>query len=172
MFPFIHEVHINEPSKLWKPQAHIHKWKIGLFRLSKTYPSCETVSLTLISASSYHSNFLPFYHSTILPFYHSTILPFYHSTILPFHHSTILSFYHSTCSATTPVSYPASLRNSPNGCQGHPRSYPPPPDRPPVTEPDSNSVRTRCNFYSTIGMGWQKMHKAVEAWKTEKSPYK
>jgi hypothetical protein len=23
-------------------------------------------------------------------------------------------------------------------------------------------------FYSTIGMGWQKMHKAVEAWKQKK----
>jgi hypothetical protein len=30
------------------------------------------------------------------------------------------------CSATTPVSYPASLRNFPNGCKGHPRFYPPP----------------------------------------------
>ncbi|MFO0000035.1 MAG: hypothetical protein ACK559_02805, partial [bacterium] len=35
------------------------------------------------------------------------------------------------CSATTPVSYPASLRNFPNGCKGHPRFYPPP-DRPPI----------------------------------------
>ena len=27
---------------------------------------------------------------------------------------------------------------------------------PPITEPDSNYVLTRCNFYSTIGMGWHK----------------
>ncbi len=32
---------------------------------------------------------------------------------------------HRYCSATAPVSYPTSLRNFPNGCQGHPRSYPP-----------------------------------------------
>ncbi|MFO0005658.1 MAG: hypothetical protein ACK559_31480, partial [bacterium] len=49
------------------------------------------------------------------------------------------------CSATTPISYPASLRNFPNGCQGHPRFYPPP-DRPPITKPDSNSVQTRFSF--------------------------
>ncbi len=55
------------------------------------------------------------------------------------------------CSATTPVSYPASLRNFPNGYKGHPRFYPPP-DRPPITKPDPNSVRTRAVFYST--MAW------------------
>jgi hypothetical protein len=56
------------------------------------------------------------------------------------------------CSATAPISYPASLSNLPNGCQGHPCFYPPP-DRSPITKPDSNYVLTRCNFYSTIGMG-------------------
>ena len=56
------------------------------------------------------------------------------------------------CSATATISYPASLSNLPNGCQGHPRFYPPP-DRSPITKPDSNYVLTRCNFYSTIGMG-------------------
>ncbi len=28
--------------------------------------------------------------------------------------------------------------------------------RTPITKPDSNYVLTRCNFYSTIGMGWHK----------------
>ncbi|MFN9899715.1 MAG: hypothetical protein ACK55Z_13195, partial [bacterium] len=55
------------------------------------------------------------------------------------------------CTATAPVSYPTSLRNFPNGCQGHPWSYPPPnPHRKP------NRVKqcsTRSNFYSTIGIG-------------------
>jgi hypothetical protein len=50
------------------------------------------------------------------------------------------------CSATAPVSYPTTLRNFPNGCQGHPRSYPPP-DRPSFTKPDSNSVRTRLQIF-------------------------
>ncbi len=30
------------------------------------------------------------------------------------------------CTATAPVSHPNSLRNFPNGCQGHHRSHPPP----------------------------------------------
>jgi hypothetical protein len=71
------------------------------------------------------------------------------------------------CSATAATNYP-SLRNLPNGCQGHPRPCLSPPDRPPITEPDSNDVLTRSNFYSTIGIGWHKMHKAVEAWKQKK----
>jgi hypothetical protein len=50
----------------------------------------------------------------------------------------------SSCS-TAPISYPASLSNLPNGCQGHPRFYLPP-DRPPITKPGSNYVLTRCNF--------------------------
>ncbi len=58
-----------------------------------------------------------------------------------------------SCSATATISYPVSLSKLPNGCQGHPRFCPSPPDRPPITEPDSNYVLTRCNFYSTIGMG-------------------
>ncbi len=57
------------------------------------------------------------------------------------------------CSATAAISYPASLSKLPNGCQGHPRFCPSPPDRPPITKPDPNYVLTRCNFYSTIGMG-------------------
>jgi len=57
------------------------------------------------------------------------------------------------CSATATTSYPASLSNLPNGCQGHPRFCPSPPDRPPITEPDSNDVLMRSNFYSTIGIG-------------------
>jgi hypothetical protein len=56
------------------------------------------------------------------------------------------------CSATTPVSYPASLRNFPNGYKGHPRIYPPP-ERPPIAKPDPNSVRTRCSFLFNYGMG-------------------
>jgi hypothetical protein len=71
------------------------------------------------------------------------------------------------CSATAPVSYPTSLRNFPNGCQGHPRSYPPP-DRPSFTKPDPNSVRTRLQILFNYGIGWQKMHKRVEAWKQKK----
>ncbi len=59
------------------------------------------------------------------------------------------------CSATAPVSYPASLSNFPNGCQGHPRFYPPP-DRPPITKPDPNSVRTRCSFLFNYWHGWTK----------------
>ncbi len=66
------------------------------------------------------------------------------------------------CSATAATNYP-SLSNLPNGCQGHPRPCLSPPDRPPITEPDSNDVLTRSNFYSTIGIGRHKMHKAVEA---------
>jgi len=38
------------------------------------------------------------------------------------------------------------LRDSPNGGQGHPRPCLSPPDRPLVTEPDSNDVRTRSTF--------------------------
>jgi hypothetical protein len=60
---------------------------------------------------------------------------------------------HPTCSATAAISYPASLSKLPNGCQGHPRLYPSPLDRSPITKPDSNYVLTRCDFYSTIGMG-------------------
>jgi hypothetical protein len=56
------------------------------------------------------------------------------------------------CSATAATNYP-SLSNLPNGCQGHPRSCLSPPDRPPITEPDSNDVLTRSNFYSTVGIG-------------------
>jgi hypothetical protein len=51
-----------------------------------------------------------------------------------------------SCSATAPVSYPASLRNSPNGCQGHPRSYPPPPDRPPDTKPGFKQCSDALQF--------------------------
>ncbi len=60
-----------------------------------------------------------------------------------------------TCSATTPVSDPTSLRNFPNGCQGHPRSYPPP-DRPSCTKPDSNSVRTRLQIFIRL---WHRLTK-------------
>jgi hypothetical protein len=74
-----------------------------------------------------------------------------------------LTVYISRCSATTPVSYPASLRNFPNGCQGHPRFHPPP-DRPPIPNRIQIVFGRAAVFYSTIGMGWQKMHKAVETW--------
>jgi hypothetical protein len=57
------------------------------------------------------------------------------------------------CSATATISYPASLSKLPNGCQGHPRFCPSLPDRSLITKPDSNYVLTRCNFYSTIGIG-------------------
>ncbi len=36
------------------------------------------------------------------------------------------------CSATATIRNPASLSKLPNGCQGHPRFYPPPPDRSPI----------------------------------------
>jgi hypothetical protein len=49
------------------------------------------------------------------------------------------------CSATTATNYP-SLRDSPNGYQGHLRPCLSPPDRPPITEPDSNDVLTRSNL--------------------------
>ncbi len=55
------------------------------------------------------------------------------------------------CSATAATNYP-SLRDSPNGCQGHPRPCLSPPDRPLVTEPDSNDVLTRSTFYSPVGI--------------------
>jgi hypothetical protein len=56
----------------------------------------------------------------------------------------------TNCSATATISYPASLSNLPNGCQGHPRLCPSPPDRPPITEPDSNDVLALSNFYSLL----------------------
>jgi len=52
-------------------------------------------------------------------------------------------------SATAATNYP-SLRDSPNGCQGHLRPCLSPPDRPPITEPDSNDVLTRSNFIQLL----------------------
>jgi hypothetical protein len=63
-----------------------------------------------------------------------------------------LLFKKEYCLATATISYPASLSELPNGCQGHPR-FCPPTDRSPITKPDPNYVLMRCNFYSTIGMG-------------------
>ena len=55
------------------------------------------------------------------------------------------------CTATAPVSHPTSLRNFPNGCQGHPWSYPP---QNPHRKPNwVKQCSTRSNFYSTIGIG-------------------
>ncbi|MFN9899638.1 MAG: hypothetical protein ACK55Z_12795 [bacterium] len=42
------------------------------------------------------------------------------------------------------------MRDSPNGCQGHLRPCLSPPDRPPITEPDSNDVLTRSNFIQLL----------------------
>ncbi len=53
------------------------------------------------------------------------------------------------CSATAATNYP-SLRDPPNGCQGHLRPCLWPPDRPLVTEPDSNDVRTRSTFIQLL----------------------
>ncbi len=51
------------------------------------------------------------------------------------------------CSATAATNYP-SLRESPNGCQGHLRPCLSPPDRSMVTVPDSNDVRTRSVLFN------------------------
>ncbi len=77
---------------------------------------------------------------------------------------------YTCCSATTATNYP-SLRDSPNGCQGHPRPCLSPPDRPLVTEPDSNDVLTRCTFYSTIGIDDIKCTKRLKP-ENIKDPYK
>jgi hypothetical protein len=76
----------------------------------------------------------------------------------------------STCSATAATNYP-SLRDSPNGCQGHPRPCLSPPDRPLVTGPDSNDVLTRSTFYSTIGIDDIKCTKRLKP-ENRKDPYK
>ena len=73
-----------------------------------------------------------------------------------------------TCSATATISYPASLSKLPNGCQGHPRFYPSPPDRSPITKPDSNCVLRAATFIQLLAWVDIKMHKAVEAWKQKK----
>ena len=82
-----------------------------------------------------------------------------------FHATDCLSLYenHSYCSATATISYPASLSKLPNGCQGHPRFYPSPPDRPPITKPDSNCVLRTATFIQLLAWVDIKMHKAVEA---------
>jgi hypothetical protein len=49
---------------------------------------------------------------------------------------------------------PRLIEQTPQWLSGpSPRFCPSPPDRPPITRPDPNYVLTRCNFYSTIGMG-------------------
>jgi hypothetical protein len=68
-----------------------------------------------------------------------------------------------SCSATATISYPASLSKLPNGCQGHPRFYPSPPDRSPITKPDSNCVLRAATFIQLLAWVDIKMHKAVEA---------
>ncbi len=72
------------------------------------------------------------------------------------------------CSATAPISYPASLSKLPNGCQSHPRFYPSPPDRSPITKPDSNYVLRAATFIQLLAWVDIKMHKAVEAWKQKR----
>ncbi len=74
------------------------------------------------------------------------------------------------CSATAATNYP-SLRDSPNGGQGHPRPCLSPPDRPLETEPDSNDVLTRSTFYSTIGIDDTKCTKRLKP-ENRKDPYK
>jgi hypothetical protein len=68
--------------------------------------------------------------------------------LLNYYYILDLQFIH-TCSATAATNYP-SLRDSPNGCQGHLRPCLSPPDRPLVTEPDSNDVRTRSTFIQLL----------------------
>ena len=67
------------------------------------------------------------------------------------------------CSATATISHPASLSKLPNGCQGHPRFCPSPPDRSPITKPDSNCVLRAATFIQLLAWVDIKMHKAVEA---------
>jgi len=69
----------------------------------------------------------------------------------------------SSCSATATISYPASLSKLPNGCQGHPRFCPSPPDRSPITKPDSNCVLRAATFIQLLAWVDIKMHKVVEA---------
>jgi hypothetical protein len=69
----------------------------------------------------------------------------------------------SICSATATISYPASLSKLPNGCQGHPRFFPPLPDRSLITKPDSNCVLCAATFIQLSAWVDIKMHKAVEA---------
>ncbi len=78
--------------------------------------------------------------------------------------------FESLCSATVATNSP-SLRDSPNGCQGHPRPCLSPPDRLLVTEPDSNDVLTRSTFYSTIGIDDIKCTKRLKP-ENRKDPYK
>ncbi len=103
--------------------------------------NCATFPLFLLTFLTQYLLYCPVYYTilyyTIL-YYTILYYTILYYTILYY---TILYY----CSATTQVSYPASLRNFPNGCQGHPRSHPPP-DCPPITKLDSNSVRTRCSF--------------------------
>ncbi len=67
----------------------------------------------------------------------------------------IFSFFYSLlgnepiCSASAATNYP-SLRDPPNGCQGHLRPCLSPPDRSMVTVPDSNDVRTRSTFIQLL----------------------
>ncbi len=58
----------------------------------------------------------------------------------------LISLRHYTCLATAATNYP-SLRDPPNGCQGHLRPCLSPPL---VTEPDSNDVRTRSTFIQLL----------------------
>ncbi len=67
---------------------------------------------------------------------------------------------HSMCTAPAAPSYP-SLKNSFNGCSGPSPSLSAATDRPRVTGPDSNDVRTR-SIYSTISVD-EINAKAVEA---------
>ncbi len=60
-----------------------------------------------------------------------------------------LKVHKHECSAIAATNYP-SLRNSPNGCQGHLRPYLSPPDRSMVTVPDSNDVRMRSTFIQLL----------------------
>jgi hypothetical protein len=72
------------------------------------------------------------------------------------------------CSATATTSYPASLSNLPNGCQGHPRlclSAGPPVDYRTGSKLCSDAQHFLFNYWH----GWHKMHKAVEAWKQKRS---
>jgi hypothetical protein len=48
---------------------------------------------------------------------------------------------------------PRLIEQIPQWLSGPSPLLPSPPDRPPITELDLNYVLTRCNFYSTIGMG-------------------
>ncbi len=95
MFAFLFEIHINEPTKLWKSPAHIRTGRrlnfldfqknIDLLRLG-LYPG------PVIIRPFYHSHLLSFSSPIILISHHSHLLSFSSLIILISYHSHLLSF--------------------------------------------------------------------------------